>query len=612
MALALVAAGALVAAAFAPGRDPGVEARASLASLAGEVEDAVIAEWRRALRELPARLEHTGPLLRWGEVASLAAVPKTQPESTAYAALSADSRTEGDPARAFELARAALEAARGPAARAASTLRVAQCARAVGDNAAAAQAWRGMRSVIPGSVAVGEISAALSTFLVVQDALDSIERERDAAELALSWSQGELTLPIAADAAQIDARVELLGERLAEAAGSERESVRTLVERGNARLRAAASERAYGLLPVRCDGTAWSLTPRGDELLASAASASGGCQGFLLPVTDAERVLANCAAPLLPEGFDVDLAGDGAGEPLRPRTELVPAMLGFTLRHRDVEGWIAAGSARARWFSGGLGLLAALCAIAGVLGARALSRERHLDEMRVGFVAGVSHELRTPVASILLLAENLERGRVEGEDARARYYVLIRREALRLRRLVDGVLDFSRIERGRGVEVAREDVDVRAWLESLVDEAREWARQHDVELDVAIDDVPESASIDREALRRAIWNLLENAQRHSGSRSIRLHARSEEEMLVIDVEDEGRGIPSARRAAIFEPFARFADAGTPGTGLGLALVREIARAHAGSIVAEEGRAGRGARFSLRIPVTTDPESRKEP
>lgn len=608
--LALVAAGALIAAAFAPGRDPDVEARASLASLAGEVEDAISAEWRRALRELPARLEHTGPRLRWGDAAPMLWAPASEPQSPAYAALAADARTERDPKYALELARAALEAARGVPARAASTLRVAQCARAAGDDAAAASAWRDVRGVIPVHVAEGEISAALSTFLVAADALDPIERERDAAELALAWSRGELALPVAADAGQIDARVELLGERLADAAGSESESVRTLVERGNARLRATASERDYGPLPARCDGTAWSLTPRSGELLASAASASGGCEGFLLPVTDAERVLANSAAPLLPEDFEVDIPGDGAGDALRPRTELVPGMLGFTLKHRDIQGWIAAGSARARWFSGGLGLLAALCAVAGVLGARALSRERHLAEMRAAFVAGVSHELRTPVASILLLAENLERGRVEGEEALARYHVLIRREALRLRRLVDGVLDFSRIERGRGVEVAREDVDVRAWLASVADEAREWARQHDVELDVAIGDVPESASIDREALRRAIWNLLENAQRHSGSRVIRLRAGTQAGMLVIDVEDEGRGIPIAQRAAIFEPFARFADAGTPGTGLGLALVREIARAHAGSILAEDGSTGRGARFRLRIPVTTEPEARK--
>jgi signal transduction histidine kinase len=237
-----------------------------------------------------------------------------------------------------------------------------------------------------------------------------------------------------------------------------------------------------------------------------------------------------------------------------------------------------------------------------VLAARALARERHLAELRAAFVAGVSHELRTPVASILLLAENLENGRVEGDAARARYHGLIRREALRLRRLVDGVLDFSRLERGRGVEIAREDVDVRAWLASVAEEARAWAAQHDVELVLELDGAPESARIDREALRRALWNLLENAQRHSGSRSVVLRARGGEGALVLEVEDAGRGVPPAQRRAIFEPFARFAEPGTPGTGLGLALVREIARAHAGSIEVADGATGRGARFTVRIPA----------
>jgi len=609
LALALVAAAALGAAALVPGQDPDVAARASLAQLAGEVEDAVSAEWLRALRDLPARLDGRAPDLRWGDGTPAVPPPPAadaEPESLTYAALAGDAESERDPARAVELARAALEQARGGRARADSLLRLAQVASRARDEAAAVDAWGAARGTVPGSIASGGVATRLAIFLAASEWLDPLERARDAGDLAVAWSRGEIALPIASDAG-IDPRVEVLAERLAEAAGPGRESVSALLARSEPRLRAASLELATGPLPSSCEGTAWSVVPRGASLLASRASSSGGCEGFLLEPTEARRVLLDSAAPLLPAEFALDAVGDGPGEALRPRVELVPGSLGYTLRHADVSGWIARGSARARWMRGGLVALSALCAVAGLVAARALARERHLAELRTAFVAGVSHELRTPVASILLLAENLQSGRVEGEAGRARYHELIRREALRLRRLVDGVLDFSRLERGRGVEIAREDVDVAAWLASLADEAREWARQHDLELDVRIGDVSGGARLDREALRRALWNLLENAQRHSGSRQVALRARRDGADLVLEVEDQGRGVPPARRAAIFEPFTRFAEPGTPGTGLGLALVREIARAHAGSIDVVTGENGTGACFRLRVPAEPEEE-----
>lgn len=610
LALALVAAAALGAAALVPGQDPAVTARANLAQLAGEVEDAVSAEWLRVLRELPARLGARAPDLLWGD--GVPPVPPspaadTEPEALAYAALAADAQSERDPARALELARAALEQARGDRARAASLLRLAQLASRAHDGPAAIEAWRSARGTVPGSIASSGVATQLAIFLAAAESLDPLERARDAGDLAVAWSRGELALPIASESAGIDPRVGALAERLAEAAGPGADSVAGLLARSEPRLRAAALELAAGPLPASCQGTAWSLTSRGDALLASRAAAAGGCEGFLLDPGVARRLLTDSAVPILPEDFALDPVGNGAGEALRPRVELVPGVLGFTLRHADVDGWIARGSSRARWMRGGLVALAGLCAIAGLVAARALARERHLAELRTAFVAGVSHELRTPVASILLLAENLQSGRVEGEAGRARYHELIRREALRLRRLVDGVLDFSRLERGRGVEIAREDVDVAAWLASIADEAREWARQHDLELDVAIGDVSGGARLDREALRRALWNLLENAQRHSGSRHVALRARRDGADLVLEVEDRGRGVPPARRAAIFEPFTRFAEPGTPGTGLGLALVREIARAHAGSIDVVTGQDGTGACFRLRVPAEPEEE-----
>jgi len=621
LALGLVAAAALGAAAFAPGSAPESTARARLAQLAGEVEDAILAEWRRALRELPARLERPVTMLRFGEgTRAPAALEPSSPESAAYVALAADARMSTDPTRALELARAAFAAASGPKARAESTLLLVQLQMAAGDSASVAETWRAARANLEPRVEIAGFAAPIAVFLVAESALDPVERAREASELALAASRRELVLPVVSEPGALDARVELVAERLADAAGDERDSVMKLFEATNALLRAESVARSGVVLDERCEGSGWNLTLAGGRAFASHAATSGGCEGFFVESAELADVLTRAAEPTLPEDFVVDIDGD-RGEPLRSRVDLAAGILSFRVACTDVDRWIAREGSRARWLSAGLATLAVLCAVAGFVAARALARERHLSEARAAFVAGVSHELRTPVTSILLLAENLENGRVSGTEATARYHELIRREALRLRRLVDGVLDFSRLERGVGLTVAREPVDVRAWLASVADEARAWATQHDVDLHVDFDTAPESAFLDREALRRALWNLLENALRHSGSKRITLRARGAKSGigrgenrervagddddgtdLVLEVEDEGRGVPVARRSAVFEPFARFAEPGVAGTGLGLALVRGIAHAHGGSIEVGDGANGRGARFTLRVPI----------
>ena len=110
--------------------------------------------------------------------------------------------------------------------------------------------------------------------------------------------------------------------------------------------------------------------------------------------------------------------------------------------------------------------------VAAALISRALRRERILSDLKSAFIARVSHDLRTPVASILLMAENLQEGRV-GADSAPRYHGLIRSEALRLRRMVDDVLDFSRLERGRAPDLHREDVDLAHFVDDLVTAATE-------------------------------------------------------------------------------------------------------------------------------------------
>jgi len=146
--LGLLAAAGLAAAAFAPGSAPESAARARLAQLAGEVEDAVLAEWLRAVRELPVRLDRSVTLPRYGAgIGMPAALESAEPESPAYEALAADARNAADPALGSALARAAFEAASGPRARAESTLLLVQRSAAVGDTVAVAETWRAARGV---------------------------------------------------------------------------------------------------------------------------------------------------------------------------------------------------------------------------------------------------------------------------------------------------------------------------------------------------------------------------------------------------------------------------------------------------------------------------------
>jgi signal transduction histidine kinase len=229
-------------------------------------------------------------------------------------------------------------------------------------------------------------------------------------------------------------------------------------------------------------------------------------------------------------------------------------------------------------------------------------RERRAAATRSAFVANVSHELRTPIASILLLAENLERGKVGDPGEQRRYHELIRREAERLRGLVEDVLDMARLERGEPLTWQRTPVATRTLLASLEIAARERVIAAGGALDVTTSALPESVSVDAEAVRRALLNLVENALLHSGSSELELDVAGDDAGgLVLRLRDHGRGVPAEARERIFEPFARLehADA-APGTGLGLAIVREVALAHGGSASVRAPASGPGAVFELHL------------
>ncbi len=258
-------------------------------------------------------------------------------------------------------------------------------------------------------------------------------------------------------------------------------------------------------------------------------------------------------------------------------------------------------------FSAVFGLL--LLVIAAGLGAtyRLVRRETEMADLKADFVANVSHDLKTPLALIRMFGETLEMGRVAGEAARQEYYRVITRESERLSRLLDNVLDFSRIERGRRTYVLAPAAVSPIVHETLESFAYVLAKQDfSVEVEVA-PDLP-AVSLDAEAMGQALANLVDNAIKYSGDRRVlRVKAALRDGHLAVTVADEGLGIPPEEQERIFEKFYRIGRSetqGRRGSGVGLALVRHIVEAHGGRVTVES-QPGRGSRFTLWLPLRAD-------
>jgi len=234
-----------------------------------------------------------------------------------------------------------------------------------------------------------------------------------------------------------------------------------------------------------------------------------------------------------------------------------------------------------------------------------VSERRRIDAVRRDFVANVSHELKTPVAAIGLLAETLG----EEDDAAVvqRLAGRMQNEAFRVARIIDDLLDLSRLEWDG--TTAHEKVRVYEVVAEAVDRILPAAELRSVHLEVT--DVPRSWILlcDRRQLVSAVANLLENAVKYSEDGStVEVGARTAGADVELVVRDHGIGIPSRDLDRIFERFYRV-DRGrgrdTGGTGLGLSIVRHIASNHGGDVVVESVE-GEGSSFTLRLPAGPGP------
>lgn len=247
-------------------------------------------------------------------------------------------------------------------------------------------------------------------------------------------------------------------------------------------------------------------------------------------------------------------------------------------------------------------LASALTAIGIALTARGAAQQMRLSEMKSEFVASVSHDLRTPLAKIQLYADTLEAGRVSSQQRVDVYYRVIGSQAKKLAQLLQELMDFSKIEAGVR-EYAMEHIDLsdvlRATLETFEqDLAQGWT------LEVDLPGAPVHAMANADGLQQVFNNLISNAIKYSGDdRYLRVTLQTVDGYATLDFTDHGIGIPRREHRKIFKKFYRGAQAtsAATGSGIGLAIVHHVVRAHGGTIAVASG-AGAGTTFTVRLPV----------
>ena len=239
----------------------------------------------------------------------------------------------------------------------------------------------------------------------------------------------------------------------------------------------------------------------------------------------------------------------------------------------------------------------------GLLAIRSTAKELKLARLKSEFVSTVSHEFRTPLTSIRYLADLLQRGRVRKEDRKQQYYETITQESERLSRLIENILDFSKIEAGMK-EYEFEETDVAEMCRDVVSRFQEQVAPQEFTIESEISEELPRIHADREALSRALFNLLDNAVKYSGeSRRIFLRAMPEESNIFIEVEDEGVGIANEEQQRVFEKFYRSGniyESSIKGSGIGLTNVEHIVKAHGGEVILES-ELGKGTIVRLRLP-----------
>ena len=255
-------------------------------------------------------------------------------------------------------------------------------------------------------------------------------------------------------------------------------------------------------------------------------------------------------------------------------------------------------------------LLVGTFVVAILLGGSLLLWQAHRNQLdakqKTSFVSNVSHELKTPLTTIRMYAELLGEKRIVDADKQQNYLKTIIRESQRLTRLVNNVLDFSRLEQGRK-EFSREEVDLVALLHQLLDSQLMRIEEAGMQLVRKINVTTVSVESDRDALEQIVLNLVDNAIKYAADgKDLIVELQPEKDQWRMCIKDNGPGIPSAHRQQIFAKFHRVdasLTARQQGSGLGLSIARQLAEGLGGSLSFFPNKGG-GSCFELTLPSTS--------
>lgn len=357
----------------------------------------------------------------------------------------------------------------------------------------------------------------------------------------------------------------------------------------------------------------------GDGAIARLAGSTGIAGGHLaapavLAASDPDPVwpvaAMRRAEPALAALDGARFAGLPAGEWGKPPVQALIAPL--AQQGGAPYGFLVAAMNRYRpldeGYRGFIGLVAGHVA-AGIASARSYQAQQRraeelaeLDRAKTVFFSNVSHEFRTPLTLIMGPVQELQRQLADADPRVREELEVIKRNGLRLGRLVNTMLDFSRIEAGR-MRASYEPSDLSRLTAELASVFRSAVERAGLTFDVDCPPLPEPVYLDRGMWEKVVLNLLSNALKFTPEGSVRVTVRAENGQAIVTVADTGTGVPEQEIPRLFERFHRIENArsrSTEGSGIGLALVQELVQLHGGTITASS-TVGEGTTFTIRLP-----------
>ena len=357
-----------------------------------------------------------------------------------------------------------------------------------------------------------------------------------------------------------------------------------------------------------------------NQIVAMARVGSGRQAELRLAILDLaalERLIRNQDAlkGLRELGMEFTLLGPGLVEAEEPTGERIGQMAftgpGLSLpfqatvtRVREPGGEPGGRSELFYWAI--IGLAAVGFVFGGILLVRLMTREIRLAQLKADFVSNLSHELKTPLTSISLFTEMLQEGKLTSPEDQQEGFDILAQESERLQRVVKRMIEVARQE-SRGVAYEMSTGDLNRPVLEATNRFRRIVTEPGLDLRIELAPEPLLMRLDATALDDVITNLLTNAWKYKRGDRATIHVRTARRgrRAELTVQDDGIGIPRSERKRVFEMFYRadqFLTQPVAGTGLGLALVRTVVRAHKGRVRITPGAGGVGTTFRLRFPL----------